>query len=648
MNTSIRQAERHLEIIWILSDNSDFLMRSLAFTMSWSTSNTRLALLVPASVIAVDVIRRLVLARRQRKGFPLPPGPTPVPLLGNVLSIDTEEPWKSYTEMEATYGKCDILYLRLLDQELVILNSQSDALEMLEKRSQIYSDRPFIATLAPYGMDCNFAFAPYGDHWRLCRRIFHQTFRADAALTFRPMQLRRARQMIVNMIDDPNQYPSHFSTFSAAVAMSAVYDYEPHLRDDPMVHSVERFLEASCPAITPEKALPLKMFPFLLHLPDWFPGSSIKREANYSKRWSTEMVENPYQYVQKRMETGGELPVISMVSDHITRMQDYDEAYRIEYTEALKKASATAFLGSAETSSSTLMVFALAMVKHPQVWKRAQTEIDAVIGMDKLPEFDDRPSLPYVEAIIRETMRWQPVLPMGVPHATTTSDIFKGLYIPKGATVIANVWAMSRDEARYPNSSQFIPERFLKPDGTLNDDDPSQFIFGFGRRVCPGRHTADASLWSAIATMLATLDFSLAKDAGGRDIDFEPTYANGITHHPLTFPCAISPRSHINRSRPAFDPLSGGTPLAIGFRAHIELNPAETIKAKTDVRELGKGDQRPHAFTQLALDESGQNAVFQAAGVTYTQSVVKAAAERVPVAYPEAAYYSPSLAGTTR
>ncbi|KIJ05306.1 hypothetical protein PAXINDRAFT_93626, partial [Paxillus involutus ATCC 200175] len=79
------------------------------------------------------------------------------------------------------------------------------------------------------------------------------------------------------------------------------------------------------------------------------------------------------------------------------------------------------------------------------------------------------------------------------------------------------------------------------------DDDPSGYIFGFGRRLCPGRHTADASLWIAIATMLATLEFTLAKDAGAKDITFEPKFLNGATRHPATFPCRISPRSHINK-----------------------------------------------------------------------------------------------------
>ncbi|KIJ04998.1 hypothetical protein PAXINDRAFT_21723 [Paxillus involutus ATCC 200175] len=88
---------------------------------------------------------------------------------------------------------------------------------------------------------------------------------------------------------------------------------------------------------------------------------------------------------------------------------------------------------------------------------------------------------------------------------------------------------MSRDEARYPNAKQFVPERFLTAEGALKSDDPSGFIFEFGRRLCPGRHTADASLWTSIATMLATLEFTLAKDAEGKQIAFEPKYFNGAT-----------------------------------------------------------------------------------------------------------------------
>ncbi|KAH7884320.1 cytochrome P450 [Phlebopus sp. FC_14] len=519
--------------------------------MSWSASETHVALLLPFGVLAVDVIRRLIQARIQRGGLPLPPGPPSPPLLGSALSLDSEVPWETYTQWGATYG--DVIYTRMLDQDVVILNSQSDAMELLEKRSRIYSDRPFLPTLAPFGWDHNFAFIPYGDHWRLCRRIFHQTFRAEAAVSFRPMQLRRAREMVMNLIETPTEYFSHYGTFAASIVMSSTYGYEPQPQNDPMVHIIERFLLSSVEQITPEKGILLRMFPFLLYLPDWCPGSSYKLKSLYARKCSREMLEVPYQYAER------EMPMESMVAEHINRMQKYDEPYRSEYTAALKKACVTSFIAASETSSTTLMTFTLAMVMNPRVWKRAQVEIDAVVGTGRLPEYDDRPSLPYIDAIMRETLRWQPSVPLGVPHATTSSDIYKGYYIPKGTTVMVNAWAMARDEARYPNAAEFIPERFLNADGSLTSDDPGQFIFGFGRRICAGRYAADASIWISIVTMLAALDFSCAKDSEGKDIEFEPTYLNGLTRRPEIFPCSITPRAHIS-DKAALQQMAKGNP----------------------------------------------------------------------------------------
>ncbi|KAH7882728.1 cytochrome P450 [Phlebopus sp. FC_14] len=505
--------------------------------MSWSTSETCLVLLL---LLAADLIRRFIANREQRKSPPLPPGPRSLPLLGSALSVDTKEPWHTYIQWGVTYG--DIIYTRLLNQEVVVLNSQSDAVELFEKRSQNYSDRPFLATLEPFGWGFNFGFMPYGDHWRLCRRIFHETFRADAALSFRPMQLRTAREMVVNLIDNPAEFHSHYATFAASVVMSAVYGYEPRIRDDPIVFIINRFLRSTSTEMTPEKGMILKAFPFLLYLPDWFPGSSYKLKSIFARKCSQESIELPYQYAERQRPAG------SMVFEHLARVQGYDEPHHVEYLAALKDASATSYSAAVDTTTASLMTFTLAMVMYPHIWRHAQAEIDSVVGVDRLPEYDDRPSLPYVDAIVRETFRWQPPAPLGVPHATVSSDIFKGFYIPKGATIIPNIWAMSHDETRYPNAAEFIPERFLNADGSLTDDDPSRFVFGFGRRICPGRHIADASLWISIATMLAVLDFSRAKDTEGKDIEFVPTYLNGLSRRPAIFPCSISPRAHINKA----------------------------------------------------------------------------------------------------
>jgi len=235
-----------------------------------------------------------------------------------------------------------------------------------------------------------------------------------------------------------------------------------------------------------------------------------------------------------------------MVGENLQRIMDEkNEDLKTMLETALKRAASTAFSAAYDTTSSTLMVFVLAMVLYPDVQKRAQAEIDLVIGRNRLPTFEDRASLPYIDATLRETLRWEPVGPLGVPHATSSEDIYDGYFIPKGVTVIYNIWAISRDERRYPDAGRLMPERFIDDNGKLTDDDPAQYIFGLGRRICPGRHAADASVWSAIATMLATINISSVKDDQGKAINFTPEFSTGLSRHP-TFPCRISARSDLH------------------------------------------------------------------------------------------------------
>jgi hypothetical protein len=327
--------------------------------------------------------------------------------------------------------------------------------------------------------------------------------------------------------------------------MSVTYGYQTDPRDDPLVRIVENALVIGLEVMTQERAILLRIFPFLLRLPDWCWGSAIKRDAQVSARRMAEMTNLPFKYVQEHMAENLSLGLVSMVSDNLQRMEKPDQASNPIFETALKNAAATAIIGSYETTTSTLMTFALAMVLYPDVQRRAQAEIDSVVGEHRLPTFEDRASLPYVESVLRETLRWQPILPSGVPHASISDDIFDGYFIPKGATVVCNVWGISRDEKRYPEPSRFIPERFLDVNNVLTNDDPARYIFGFGRRECPGRYAADASLWSAIVTMLATVEFSSAKDDQGKAIEFTPQFTTGLTHSVTVFPCCISPRSHV-------------------------------------------------------------------------------------------------------
>lgn len=180
------------------------------------------------------------------------------------------------------------------------------------------------------------------------------------------------------------------------------------------------------------------------------------------------------------------------------------------------------------------------MTLHPEAQAKAQAELDAVVGTDRLPSFADRVRLPYVDALVKEVFRWQPVGPLGVPHRTTADDVHDGFFIPKGSIVFANIWKMLHNGQTYADPMAFAPERFL---GAAPEQDPRDLVFGFGRRVCPGKQLAMASVWLACATSLCTFSITKARDEHGAEITPVPEMTSGTISHPKPFQCEIKPRS---------------------------------------------------------------------------------------------------------
>ena len=123
------------------------------------------------------------------------------------------------------------------------------------------------------------------------------------------------------------------------------------------------------------------------------------------------------------------------------------------------------------------------MVLNPEVMKKAQEELDRVVGRGHLPDFSDRENLPYINAVVKELLRWSPPAPISIPNRTMQDDVYRGYFIPTGATVIQNVWAICRDPNIYPDPEAFNPDRFLK-DGKIDPlvFSPEDRVFGAGRR----------------------------------------------------------------------------------------------------------------------------------------------------------------------
>jgi len=188
------------------------------------------------------------------------------------------------------------------------------------------------------------------------------------------------------------------------------------------------------------------------------------------------------------------------------------------------------------------------MVLNPEVAKRAQRELDELFEeVQRLPSFNDIGRLPYIDCIVKEVFRINPAAPLGVAHSLMENDTYKGWSIPAGSIVVANQWQMMHDERYYPEPDRFSPERFLEPKlapGLVEAaHDPSNIVFGFGRRICPGQHFAEDVIWLTIANVLTVFDILPAIDpVSGKELLPKVEYHSSTTSEPKPFACRVVPR----------------------------------------------------------------------------------------------------------
>ncbi|KAH7884746.1 cytochrome P450 [Phlebopus sp. FC_14] len=442
------------------------------------------------------------------KRLPLPPGPQGLPLIGSILSVDKQRPWLTYTGWKKSYG--DIVSCRVLGQQYIILNSVKVAKALVEQRSNIYSDRPSIALTALSGLDFNTARLPYGGRWRVHRKMYHLVINTEAIQRYHPLLLNTGHVLLESLLHTPEDY----------FFMSIVFGYDVAPKNDRFVTQIEKLLEAAV-YMTPQRVALLSTFPSLLCLPTLFLGAKIQHQTLQCTDLSPEARQTPFKFVKDCLSAS--IDNRSMVSDFLQRMP-LDEPF---YEQDIRDCATSAFLAGADSMQSTLLTFILAMILYPDIQDRAHTELNAVVGRRQIPAFADRTSLPYIDAILRETSRWGALVPLAVPHRANKDDIFEGFRIPGGSMVITNL-AMTRDEDRFPDPEDFRPERHLNAKGNLLPEDLSDLFFGYGRRICPGRQLADASTWLAIAFMLSHFKFGKAIGPAGYEIDVFPEFSPGI------------------------------------------------------------------------------------------------------------------------
>ncbi|KAE9394679.1 cytochrome P450 [Gymnopus androsaceus JB14] len=379
------------------------------------------------------------------------------------------------------------------------------------------------------GWHFNVGAMPYNDTWRKHRRLYQQNFRPVAVQKIQPIQRRKIHDLVINLLNSPEDFDQHVSTATEAIIMTTLYGYDIAKTDDPFVEVAEKAMRLRAIFLIPG-SFPISELPFAKYLPSWAPG------CEYTK----ELQDRPFKFAMEQKSKGKAASISSLVTDLVEQLQEDDPDYA-QKLQHIRNMASTSYLAGNTTTKSVILTFMLAMTLNPHIQTKAQEEIDRVIGTNRLPDFSDREKLPYVEAVYRETMRWYPPAPLGTPRKAMQTDCYNGYCIPEGTTVYPNLWAMSRDETLYHEPHQFIPERFLDSSGPftgINDI----LLFGFGRRVCAGRYLADASVWMAVVSILTTLRLEKAKDVEGNEVHVEWNYTDGLICFPRQFRCSITPR----------------------------------------------------------------------------------------------------------
>ncbi|KAJ7584337.1 cytochrome P450 [Mycena floridula] len=431
-----------------------------------------------------------------KKCLPLPPGPPGVPILGNLFDFPLEYGWLTYGKWADTFGP--LISLTSFGTTIVVVNSATKATELCDKKSPIYSSRPYLPMAFLMGWKDAMGFQVYGPRFRSYRKVFHNELGNSIALeNYWPQEEAHGRNFINECLTEPDRLAEHCFQHAGAIVLRVSYGYTAKDQDDPFIKAGNDAMESFNKGCAPGTYM-VNQMPILRYIPEWFPGAGFQKQARLWRPLYPAMIDLPFNFVKSQMAAGTAEP--SFTSRWL------EKGLSAEDEDVLKHASGSMFGGGGETTAVVVHMYFLAMARYPEIQEKVQAEMDAVVGRDRLPSFEDRAQLPYLEALSKEVMRHHPAVPSGLPHCTTEDDIHDGYFIPKGSIIICNIWI---HEILY--------------------------------LVLEGRLLADASVYITLAMCAAALKVAPVVENGKPLIpEYQPE--SGSVSHIKPFKCTIAPR----------------------------------------------------------------------------------------------------------
>ncbi|QRV96397.1 cytochrome P450 family protein [Ceratobasidium sp. AG-Ba] len=375
--------------------------------------------------LALAVLVAYAILSKKRRLRSLPPSPNSHLLFGHLFMLPTSEEHIVYRDI-AKQLNSDIISFTALGQVIIVLNSIESATELLSKRGAIYSDRPQLPILKDEklaGWGKNTGFLAYGERWKKQRYRTQAILEPNASGALSSKMTKQARLSMRRLLSRPEGAAEELRWMTAAIMLSCIYGYEASYPDDELVRLIEISNDQLCEAAIPNT-----------HVPSWAPGAAWKRRANEWRLGKDRVVNEPLEWTKSQMAAGVASSSISETLLTEMATSEIPDSCVEEEEDVIRWVAGTLYSAGADTTVATETNFVLAMVLHPEVQKKAQAELDRVLG-GRLPELSDRESLPYLDAVMKEVMRWRPVVPMGLPRATSKEDVYGSYLIPKGAIV---------------------------------------------------------------------------------------------------------------------------------------------------------------------------------------------------------------------
>ncbi|KAJ8452899.1 hypothetical protein Cgig2_014662 [Carnegiea gigantea] len=452
----------------------------------------------------------------KRRRPPLPPGPKPLPIIGNVLELGPK-PHRSFADLAKVHGP--LMSLRLGSVTTIIVSSSDVAREMFLKNDQPLSSSrtiPNSVTAGDHHM-LTMSWLPVSPKWRSFRKIttFHllSPQRLDACSSLRQAKVQQLFEYVLECSRTGQAVDIGKAAFTTSLNLLSKLFFSlelAHHRSSKCQEFKNLIWDIMEDIGKPNYA---DYFPCL----KYFDPCGIRRRLANSFEKLIEVFQG---IIRQRLSLPSGSHAHNDVLDILLQLYNQEELSMDEINHLL----VDIFDAGTDTTSSTFEWAMAELIKNPTMMEKAQAEIKLVLGKQSHIQESDIPKLPYLRAIIKETLRLHPPTVFLLPRKAETDVELYGYTVPKNAQILVNLWALGRDPKVWENPEVFLPERFLTCDIDVKGRDFGLLPFGAGRRICPGMNLAYRMLTLMLATLLQSFDWKLPNEMNSKNLDMDEKF----------------------------------------------------------------------------------------------------------------------------